>query len=329
MVSYKLQNTVFYSIKPLIPRAVQIGIRRRIARFKRRKCAHVWPIDPTSATPPKGWAGWPEGKQFALVLSHDVDSRKGYDNVLNLAELEEQMGFRSCFNFVPESYGRVSLELLDKLRQRGFGVAVHGLKHDGQLFTSKRNFDRQARRINNYLAEWKTEGFTSPSMHHNLDWLVGLNIKYSTSTFDTDPFEPQPDGVGTIFPFWVRNSSSSHGFVEMPYTLPQDSTLFIILQEKNIEIWKQKLDWVAQKGGMALLNTHPDYMGFENSRKGSAEYPVSYYIELLGYLRSFYAGRFYQSLPADIATFFNPRFSCWNTPVLATDNVPNQAELQG
>jgi hypothetical protein len=25
------------------------------------------------------------------------------------------------------------------------------------------------------------------------------------STFDTDPFEPQPDGMGTIFPFWVPN----------------------------------------------------------------------------------------------------------------------------
>ena len=140
-----------------------------------------------------GWQGWPEGKKFALVLSHDVDTTEGYKNVLNVADLEERLGFRSSFNFVPERYGKISLALLDELRRRGFGVGVHGLKHDGKLFLSKRSFDRQAQRINAYLKEWNTQGFTSPSMHHRLDWMTALNIKYSISTFDTDPFEPQPD----------------------------------------------------------------------------------------------------------------------------------------
>ena len=36
-----------------------------------------------------------------------------------------------------------------------------------------------------------------------------LNIAYDASTFDTDPFEPQPDGVNTIFPFWVPRRSES------------------------------------------------------------------------------------------------------------------------
>ena len=40
-------------------------------------------------------------------------------------------------------------------------------------------------------------------MQHNLQWLHALNAEYDSSTFDTDPFEPEPDGVGTIFPFWV------------------------------------------------------------------------------------------------------------------------------
>jgi len=34
------------------------------------------------------------------------------------------------------------------------------------------------------------------------------------------------------------------------------------MKEKNINIWKHKLDWVASKGGMAFLNTHPDFMNF-------------------------------------------------------------------
>jgi glycosyltransferase involved in cell wall biosynthesis len=297
-------NQLFYTLKPLIPRTTQIALRRLVAQQKRRKSAHIWPIDPNSGVPPEGWTGWPDGKKFALVLSHDVDTRKGYDNVLKLAELEEQMGFRSCFSFVPERYGTVSPALLEELRRRGFDVAVHGLKHDGKMFLSRQRFDCRAKRVNRYLKEWKTEGFTSPSMHHNLEWLSGLNIKYSISTFDTDPFEPQPDGVGTIFPFWVNNSSPDRGFVEMPYTLPQDFTLFIILQERSIEIWKQKLDWVVRYGGMALLTVHPDYMDFGDGQGEGLHYPVARYIELLDYINSRYAGEYYHATPSQIAAFY-------------------------
>jgi hypothetical protein len=42
-------------------------------------------------------------------------------------------------------------------------------------------------------------------MYHDLELLHHLDIEYDASTFDTDPFEPQPDGMGTIFPFWVPN----------------------------------------------------------------------------------------------------------------------------
>lgn len=306
MNGYTLRNHLFYTVKPIIPRRVQIVLRRTLASVIRKKCAHLWPIDSNAAKPPKGWQGWPHGKQFALVLSHDVDTRKGYDNVFRLADVEEQLGFRSTFNFVPERYGRVSPEVLDELKRRGFEVAVHGLKHDGKLFFSKRTFERQALGINAYLKEWKAEGFSSPSMHHNLDWLVGLDIKYSISTFDTDPFEPQPDPVGTIFPFWVQNSSPNHGFLEMPYTIPQDSTLFIILQEKTIEIWKQKLDWIAEKGGMALLNTHPDYMAFGGCT-GDLSYPLQHYIDFLEYVQQRYSGKYYHALPTEISTCFRDR----------------------
>ena len=110
-------------------------------------------------------------------------------------------------------------------------------------------------------------------MFHNLEWLKELNVLYDASTFDTDPFEPQPDGANTIFPFWVGRSDGS-GYVELPYTLPQDSTLFLVLGEKTNDIWKRKLDWVARHGGLALVNVHPDYTAF-GERVGRAEFPVS------------------------------------------------------
>ena len=54
-------------------------------------------------------------------------------------------------------------------------------------------------------------------------------IVVTASTFDTDPIEPQPDGVRTIFPFLVERPDGS-SYVELPYTLAQDSTLFLVLR---------------------------------------------------------------------------------------------------
>jgi hypothetical protein len=41
--------------------------------------------------------GWPNGKKFALVLTHDVESAEGLDKCYQLAEIEERLGFRSSF----------------------------------------------------------------------------------------------------------------------------------------------------------------------------------------------------------------------------------------
>ena len=147
-------------------------------------------------------------------------------------------------------------------------------------------------------------GFTAPSMLCNADWLHEFDITHSISSFDTDPFEPQPNSVQKIFPFWVQNGSSQKGYVELPYTLPQDHLLFVILREKNIDIWKRKLDWIAAQGGMALLNTHSDYMNFKGTQPLNEEYPVEYYVEFLEYVKSEYAGQFWHATPFEIASYW-------------------------
>ena len=300
---YRLRNQIFYTFKPLIPRRLQIYLRRQSARRKRESYSHVWPIDPTTAKAPEGWPGWPDGKKFALLLCHDVDTQKGVDNCLKLAELETKLGFRSFFNFIPERY-KNSNSLHLALRKGGFAIGVHGLKHDGKLFRSRMLFNQRAANINSYLIKWKTEGFTSPSMLRNSDWLKALNISYSTSTFDTDPFEPQPEASRTIFPFWIGDGHHSPGYLELPYTIPQDHLLFVILKEKNIDIWKKKLDWIAEKGGMALLNTHADYIRFDGGKLGSEEYPISYYAECLKFIKEKYNNQYWNVLPGEVVRFW-------------------------
>jgi hypothetical protein len=297
-------NKIFYNLKPFIPRALQIILRRQIVIRKYKLYSHIWPIDERAGKPPDGWSGWPEQKRFALVLTHDVDTAIGQEKCRDLIRIEQSLGFWSSFNFVPERYD-VSPELRHHLTNKAFEVGVHGLRHDGKLYASKKIFQERATKINHYLKEWECVGFRSPAMHHNLDWLHELNIEYDASTFDTDPFEPQSDGVGSIFPFWVQGNSEKEGYVELPYTLVQDFTLFVLMKQETIDIWKEKLDWIVEQGGMALLNTHPDYMSFVREKLKLEEYPAAYYVDFLEYIKSEYEGHYWHVLPKDIAGFWS------------------------
>ncbi len=311
---------LFYTIKPAVPRFCQIALRRAIAKRKRHKFRHLWPIDPAAGGAPVFWPGWPAGKRFALVLTHDVESLQGHSKCLDLAMLEKHFGFKSSFNFVPERYC-VSADLRKRLLAEGFEVGVHGLRHDGKLYRSRRIFRQRAEKINSYIKEWGASGFRSPAMHHKEEWLPDLDVDYDSSTFDCDPFEPQPDGAGTIFPFVLRNGQAARSVIELPCTLPQDHCLFVILQEKSIDIWKEKADWIAEKGGMVLVNTHPDYMRFEKGACRGEEYPVTFYSDLLNYLNECYAGDFWHALPRDVASFVR---SQWQPGLSSAEEQPGE-----
>ena len=181
-------------LKPLIPRILQIKFRRALAKKAYLSARGTWPIDPKSSKPPDGWKGWPDNKKFALVITHDVDTAEGHDQCMQLAEMEKRHGFRSSFNFVAEDY-KISDRLINDLRSDGFEIGSHSIRHKNP-FKSPDKFPALASQINHYLKEWDAVGFRSPSMYHNMDLLHHLNIEYDASTFDTDPFEPQPDGIG-------------------------------------------------------------------------------------------------------------------------------------
>jgi hypothetical protein len=338
-----LTRTIYYALKPLLPWPVRLAARRFVAQRTRRNHAATWPIDEAAGRPPANWPGWPDGRKFALVLTHDVEGSKGLANCRKLAELEMEMGFRSSFNFIPEGEYTLPAELRQWLVGNGFEVGVHDLHHDGRLFWSRRRFVHNSKKINGYLHNWGAVGFRAGFMLRQLDWYHDLNIDYDASTFDTDPFEPQPDGAGTIFPFWVgrppgagagslnkdeRSGAVSSilplpsstgdkrraGYVELPYTLSQDSTLFLVLRETTSEIWLRKLAWVAGKGGMAMVNVHPDYLAFAGDSPKNTSFPASYYRDLLRHVRDDYSGAYWPALPREVANFASQNLSAASAP---------------
>jgi hypothetical protein len=299
-----------------------------MAARKRQATRASWPILERAGDTPKGWQGWPDGKQFALVLTHDVDTAKGQARCFELAKMEKELGFRSSFNFVPERYD-VSPELRDTLMEWGFEVGVHGLNHDGKLFRSQTLFTERAQRINRYLADWGAVGFRSPAMHHDLDWIGDLNIAYDSSTFDSDPFQPQPDAIETIFPFSVNGRPDRSPYVEMPCTMPQDFVLFTLLRERTNRIWEKKVEWIAHKGGMAMMNTHPDYMHFGSGTAGLEDYPAEYYRNFLVHLKEQFKNLYWHPLPHEIAKWFSGAAKQEESIVYRTQSLQQMQFVQG
>jgi hypothetical protein len=259
----------YYSIKPFLPRSLTLILRRLYSVPAHTSFPLRWPIEDryvqfqweivqkllqiTGRVSFQFVHFWPYGHRFAFVLTHDIETAAGQAHVRMVADLEEGLGFRSSFNFVPERY-RVDHGLMQELRVRGFEIGVHGLKHDGKLFRSKAEFIRRSERINDYLKEFGAVGFRAPLTHRQPEWMQLLEIEYDSSFFDTDPYEPMPGGTMSIWPFTIGR------FVELPYTLVQDYTLTTVLKEKTPHIWLKKIDFIRDHCGMALLNTHPDYL---------------------------------------------------------------------
>ena len=200
-----LRNRIYYGLKPFVPQFLRTAIRRKLAmRLRKQSRRHMAYYAGLGAGTRK-LARLAGRQKICVCFDARRREQNGSGKCRSLMELELDLGFRSSFNFIPEGSYRVPAELRQELTSNGFEVGIHDLKHDGHLFSSRRKFTRHAARINAYAREWGASGFRSGFMLRNLDWLHDLDVQYDASTFDTDPFEPQPQGRHTIFPFWVPN----------------------------------------------------------------------------------------------------------------------------
>jgi peptidoglycan/xylan/chitin deacetylase (PgdA/CDA1 family) len=301
-----LTKQLYYALKPALPASLRRLLRLLHAPVARAGFPLQWPIErryvqfesdvmrelllASNEAEVEFVHFWPWGLRFAFVLTHDIESAEGQNQVRRVADLEEGLGFRSSFNFVPEAYS-VEQDLLGELRQRGFEIGIHGLNHDGKLFRSEAEFIERARRINRYLAEFGAVGFRAPLTHRRPDWMQALEIEYDLSYFDTDPYEPVPGGTMSIWPFFLGR------FVELPYTLAQDYTLTEILRERSARLWLEKLSFIEDHCGLALVNTHPDYLKVDHTWR--------VYTEFLEELKG--RSNYWHALPREVARWWRAR----------------------
>ena len=260
-------GAVYYRLRPAIPRTVQLRLRRVASRVQARASFPQWPVETSLhdlygfffgvlgelAREPVPWiAPWPNGYSWALVLTHDVETTLGYECLDALREVEVERGRRSSWNFVAGRY-TVEDDVVRRLTDDGFEVGVHGLYHDGRD-TSPAYVAQRLPAIRAVAERWAASGFRAPSTRRVWEVMPTLGFDYDSSYPDTDPFEPDGGGCCTWLPFF--NGAT----VELPITLPQDHTLFCVLRQRDETMWLEKAAQLRERGGLALLITHPDYM---------------------------------------------------------------------
>jgi hypothetical protein len=258
----------YYRLRPLLPRRLQIAMRRRFARVQARATFPAWPVETALhdffafmfelagelAGEPIPWlAPWPGGRSWAVVLTHDVETSVGYEHMGALCDIETATGYRSSFNLVPGRY-RVDDRDVDRLVADGFEVGAHSMRHDGREFASRESLDTWLPEMQVHARRWNAVGFRSPSTNRVWEWMPLTGFDYDSSYPDSDPFEPTPGGCCSWLPFFNEQQ------VELPVTLPQDHLVFEILERRDEALWVEKAEFLRSRGGMALMIVHPDYM---------------------------------------------------------------------
>lgn len=260
------QLDAFYRLKRFMPRRVQIQGRRMLIRRQGLPDFPRWPIDMSVSRLLRFYAYclvlargesqaefrwfWPAPYRAALILTHDVETAEGISLAVELADLEQTHGFRSSFNI--GGWYDVDPGVVRELTDRGFEIGIHGLRHDRTLFSSRAAFDAQRPELASLARRFGAEGFRSPSTYRVFDWLAELPVSYDGSIPHSDPFEPQPGGCCSLWPFFIGD------VVELPYTLPQDYTLFTLLGHNSPALWIEQADRIVQEHGLIHLLSHPD-----------------------------------------------------------------------
>ncbi len=290
---------VYYAIRPIIPIKLRWLLQKNVAeRIDGFSSQPMWPLPEKnslrdSRVKENDW-------KSPFVITHDIDTRFGFEHIEEVAEVEMRLGFKSSWNIVPNLY-EVNESILEYLRSSGMEIGVHDWNHDGRLFSDKKIFNERVKKINRVMRGWGAKGFRAGMVFHNDEWMQELECDYDSSYYDTDPYQPMGGGCCSIWPFMLGH------LVELPYTMPQDHVLFVAKAEvkvpqeyhsedyrrrenwdwirryindnlgieelrnlgikgkskiviRGVDIWKMKAEWLVEQDGMVLMITHPDYL---------------------------------------------------------------------
>ena len=127
-------------------------------------------------------------------------------------------------------------------------------------------------------------------------------MSFDMSVPNVSHLEPQRGGCCTVMPYFVGK------ILELPLTTIQDYSLFHILGDYSIALWKKQIDLILAKNGLISILTHPDYLIEKCAR--------AVYVDLLthlGQLRD--EGQLWMALPGDVDRWWRSRNQMTLVPI--------------
>ena len=303
-------RAAYYYVRPLLPVCVRKHLQALYLNDWRKLSFPQWPVDHSveslferilmlSLQARQGeripfiWF-WPDGAPSCAMLTHDVETARGRDFCSKLMDIDEECGIKASFQIVPEGRYQVPESFLSSLRSRGVEINIQDLNHDGHLFEDRAKFLRRAERINRYAREYGAAGFRAGVLYRNTEWYGALEFSYDMSVPSVGHLDPQRGGCCTVMPYFIGN------ILELPVTTIQDYSLFHILNDFSIELWKRQIALISEKHGLASFIVHPDYIT-QGREQGV-------YLELLAYLTRLRAEqKLWIALPGEIASWWVAR----------------------
>lgn len=271
-----LRHEAYYLVRPFLGVTVRKYLQRLSLRGWEKFVFPSWPVDTTVELLfeklmllamksggvdeiPFIWF-WPDGASSCVVMTHDVETKAGAEWCSELMDIDDSFGVKSSFQIIPEDRYPVSQSFLDSIRHRGFETNVQDLNHDGRLYGNRKTFLTRAKAINRHAAAYGARGFRSAVLYRNSGWYDALDVSYDLSIPNVAHLEPQRGGCCTVFPYPIGK------MLEIPLTTTQDYSLFHILNDYSIDLWKRQIETIHQRNGLVSFIVHPDYISQKRPR---------------------------------------------------------------
>jgi hypothetical protein len=187
-------------------------------------------------------------------MTHDVETAAGRDFCPQLLDIDDSFGFKASYQVVPEGRYAVPPGLLDRLRDHGCEICVQDLNHDGRLFDEPAEFLRRVASINSYGRQFRARGFRSAVLYRNPEWFRYLDFSFDMSIPNVAHLDPQRGGCCTVMPYFIGK------LLEIPLTTIQDYSLFHVLGDLSLRLWRTQVEAILARNGMASFIVHPDYI---------------------------------------------------------------------
>lgn len=206
-----------------------------------------------------------------VLLTHDIDSPEGLDNLVQLfLPIEEQAGACSA-NFIVPCAWPVDEGLVRETLRRGHEIGVHGFDHSNRTaFASSTDRRERLAAGCRFATRFDARGYRAPSLVRSRELLAdldGLYIYDSSIPTSGGPFPVGNNGCASARPWRIG------GVWELPLSLPRDGSLRFLGHgpDEIASMWLKGADRICRAKGVVNLLTHCEF-GFSGNKPMLAAY---------------------------------------------------------